>query len=428
MLWLALGSLLVTSIAAIGAKSLREFSRRELEEICRRRNSDLRFSEILRLYDRVAVGLEGLHVATTVVFVTAVVGATSIYAESTPQNWPVYATASGIAMAALFVMKTWIPWAVARLWAAPFLFRTWRMWRMTSYILAPLVFAAQLVDTLIHRLAGRTPKNRDDEELFEDEIRTIVSEGHREGYLEEDEREMIEGIMELDDADVAKVMTPRTEMVMLSVDLPWDEMVKAIVKVGHTRIPVFNDTRDDVVGVFYVKDILPIVAQGDNHAKPTVRELMREPTFVPETKHLDDLLETFQKSRNHMAIVLDEYGGVAGLVTIEDVLEEIVGEIVDEHDPEVDEGIHAVDDSTVDALGRVHLDELNERFGLGLPDDGDFDTIGGFVFSQLGHVPKNGEELEWGELKMTVLKASRRRVEKVRLEFTPQPQRRRETA
>jgi len=136
---------------------------------------------------------------------------------------------------------------------------------------------------------------------------------------------------------------------------------------------------------------------------------------VPETKRLDDLLEEFQQTRNHMALVLDEYGGVSGLVSIEDVLEEIVGDIVDEYDKEAEEEFRIIDDHTVEVLARVHLDEINERFDLEIPEDGDYDTIGGFVFSQLGHIPMVGEEVRWGKLRIEVTQASLRRIDKLQL-------------
>ena len=281
---------------------------------------------------------------------------------------------------------------------------------------------ARCLDAIMHRLAGR-PQVEQTEQLFEEEIRSIVSEGHREGLLEEDAREMIQGVMELSDVDVAKVMTPRTDVVMMSVDLSWEAIIRFVIGSAHTRIPVHGKTRDDIVGILYVKDLLPLMATDE--AKPALREVLRTPHYVPETKRLDDLLEEFQQTRNHMALVLDEYGGVSGLVSIEDVLEEIVGDIVDEYDQEAEEEFRVVDDHTVEVLARVHLDEINERFDLDIPEDGDYDTIGGFVFSQLGHIPMVGEEVQWGKLRIEVTQASLRRIDKVQLFL---PEMRRDTA
>ena len=316
----------------------------------------------------------------------------------------------------LLAVEIWLPWAVARLWAEWFLFYCWRVCRVLSLVLSPLVLAARFFDTLLHRLAGRQPE-RPTEESFEEEIRTIVTEGHREGLLEEDAREMIEGIIDLGDADVSEIMTPRTDMVSLPLDKTLGEALQFIVNVAHTRIPVYNKNRDDVVGILYAKDLLPKLAQHEPVEKTPLAEILREPYFVPETKRVDDLLQEFQRTRNHMAVVLDEYGGVSGVVTIEDVLEEIVGEIVDEYDEELVEGIKRIDDRTSEALARVHVDEINARLGLDLPEDGEFDTIGGYVFHELGHVPRVGEKLVRSGVRLTVLEATRRRIERVKIEM-----------
>ncbi|MEM9658506.1 MAG: hemolysin family protein, partial [Planctomycetota bacterium] len=266
------------------------------------------------------------------------------------------------------------------------------------------------------RLVGRTPEQVDEQDI-EEEIRTIVSEGHRGGVLEEDAREMIEGVIELGEADVAHIMTPRTDMHMVHVDLPWDELVADVIDAGHTRIPVFDATRDDIVGILYSKDLIPELATGDQASRTPVRQLVRKAVFVPQTKPVDDLLQMFQQMRTHIAIVLDEYGGVSGLVTIEDVLEEIVGEIIDEYDPEAVEEIDVVDEDVCEAMGRAHVDEINHRMRLHLPEDGDYETIAGFVFSELGRVPQSGETLVWQDaVHIKVLEASKRRIDRVRIE------------
>ena len=237
---------------------------------------------------------------------------------------------------------------------------------------------------------------------------------------------MIEGVIELGDLDVSEIMTPRTDMVCMTLALSWQEALDFVVEAGHTRIPVANKNLDDIVGLLYTKDLLPELAKGPDDPVRPWTALLRDPYFVPETKPIDVLLQEFQQTRNHMAVVLDEYGGVSGLVTMEDVLEEIVGEIVDEYDQDLVEGIRQLDDGLSEALGKVHIDEINERLGLDLPDDGDFDTIGGFVFSRLGHIPAVGEELLADNVRITVLEATRRRIERVKIEILDRP--RRETA
>lgn len=423
---LAVAALVVTCLAAIGARSLAEFSRRELEEICRRRKSPDTLGQILRRHDQVALAAETLQVIGTAAVIFA--GAFWSWTESHATqrlDWTLLALSIATGAILLLAAEVWIPWAVVRLWAAPFAYYTWPLWRLVSVLLAPLTLGARFVDTLMHRLAGRQPEVRD-EESFEDEIRTIVTEGHREGLLEEDAREMIEGVIELSDVAVSEIMAPRTDMVSIPFSLSWREMLQFVIKVGHTRIPVYEKNRDDIIGVLVTKDLLPELAKGPDEPPQPWTALLREPVFVPETKPIDVLLQEFQHARNHLAVVLDEYGGVAGLVTMEDVLEEIVGEIVDEYDKDLGEEIKHIGDGVAEARGKVHIDEINEQLALGLPDDGDFDTIGGFVFSELGHVPLVGEELVRANVRITVLEATSRRILRVRIEILDRP--RRETA
>ena len=417
MFWLALAGLLVACLAAIGARSLREFSPHELNEICRRRNNPDRLSQILRRRDRVALATETVRAMATAAFVGG--GAFWIWLRwqsADSPGWALLGPCLAAGAVALLAVEIWIPWSVVRLWAAPFLYHTWTVWLAASVLLAPLVLTARFVDAVMHRLAGRTPEIPD-EESFEDDIRTIVSEGHREGLLEEDAREMIEGVIELSDVHVSAIMTPRTDMVSMPMALTRKEAIQFVTEVSLTRIPVSDKNRDDIVGILHIKDLLPELAKESGETRCPWTSLLRDAFYVPETKPIDVLLQEFQRTRNHMAVVLDEYGGVSGLVTMEDVLEEIVGEIVDEYDKDLVDGIRELDDGLCEALGKIHIDEINERLDLRLPDDGDFDTIGGFVFSELGHVPVVGEELVRNNVRITVVEATRRRIERVRLEI-----------
>ena len=228
---------------------------------------------------------------------------------------------------------------------------------------------------------------------------------------------MIEGVIELGDASVSHIMTPRTDIHMIQLNTPWQEVIESVIKSGHTRVPVYDKSRDEIVGILYSKDLLPELAKSADQSPRPLAELLRKPLFVPETKPVDDLLNLFQKSRTHIAVVLDEFAGVSGLVTIEDVLEEIVGEIDDEYDQKTEDEIRKIDDDICEALGRAHVDEINSVMGFDLPEDEDFDTIGGFVFAEFGRVPAVGESITWQDtVRVTVLEASRRRVNRVRLE------------
>ena len=421
LFWTSLLALVATAVASLGTRALRNFSRHDLEEIARRRGQPERFSQMLRAHETIALGVEMLAILSTSLAIVA----GSWWAA---QHWEIasiknssgtwielFAISAGLGLV-LAVAATWLPWTASRLSAEGFLYHTWPLWKVLAVLASPLVWGAKLVDIALHRIAGRTPQHVD-EETIEEEILAIVTEGHRGGLLEEDAREMIEGVMELGDADVSEIMTPRTDMHMLAVDMPWDEIVSDVIEAGHTRIPVYDDNRDDIIGILYSKDLLPELATGAPSLRTPIRDLLRKPVFVPETKPIDDLLQMFQQLHTHIAIVLDEYGGVSGLVTIEDVLEEIVGEIVDEYDAEAEQEIQRLDEDTCEALGRTHVDVINETMKLELPDDGDFDTIAGFVFTELGRVPLVGDALIWQEqVRIEVLEASKRRIERVRIE------------
>jgi CBS domain containing-hemolysin-like protein len=417
LLWLCIFALLSACVTAIAARSLRSFSRSELEDICQSRQNPERFADILRHHERVALGVEMF----VMIFVGLALSAGMLwswqtFAAAATQPWLTFAIAAIVLGQLAAITTVWLPWSIARIGASKFLYSTWPLWNVVGKLAEPLVLAARGVDALLHRVAGRAPQEAN-EDSIEEEIRTIVSEGHREGLLEEEAREMIEGVIELGDANVSHIMTPRTDINMIQVDTPWDEVVEAVIESGHTRVPVYGSSRDEIVGILYSKDLLPELAKPAGQSPRSLAELVRKPLFVPETKPVDDLLNLFQKSRTHIAVVLDEYGGVSGLVTIEDALEEIVGEIDDEYDQKSEAQIRKIDDDTCEALGRTHVDEINAVMAFDLPENEDFDTIGGFVFAEFGRVPAVGESITWQDaVRVTVLEASRRRVNRVRLE------------
>ena len=201
-------------------------------------------------------------------------------------------------------------------------------------------------------------------------------------------------------------------------DLTLEEARQQLIESGHSRIPVIGDSTDDVLGILYAKDLLKALAPTrSGQAIPVLRDIIREPVFVPITTAIPSLLELMKREKVHIAIVHDEYGGVAGLVTMEDILEEIVGEIADEYDEEqVGDEIHELDEKSVEVSARVRLDELNRRFDFGLPEDGEFDTIGGFVFAQKGSMPSAGESFGWQKLLFTIINADARMVKRLRID------------
>jgi len=245
-----------------------------------------------------------------------------------------------------------------------------------------------------------------------EEIRVAIEDGAVEGALEAEEKQMIEGILKFRDVDVAEIMTPRTEIESLEADMPLHEALGALTGFRHSRIPVYEDTLDNVVGVVHVRDLM--ATEGDASATQRLRDVMREPFFIPETNTVGPLLHEFQRQHVQIGIVLDEYGGVTGVVTVEDIMEEIVGEIQDEYDEEDHENrVRVRSSGGIELDARVRIDEANERFGLNIPQDEDYDTVGGFVAHLFGRVPEQAEERRVNGLLVRVLQSDQRRVRRV---------------
>ncbi len=256
---------------------------------------------------------------------------------------------------------------------------------------------------------GEDPTGRDD-------IVGFLNECRQRNLLDADEYTMLLGALEVSQTHVREIMVPRSHMVVLPQDEPVDELVKIIVESGHSRFPVIGDDRDEVVGILLAKDLLrQVTASG---ARFSIDELLRPAVFIPESKRLNTLLAEFRQTRQHMAIVVDEYGGVAGLATIEDVLEQIVGEIGDEHDPEEAEYIQAQDDGRYTVLGLTRIEDFNEYFGASFSDE-EYETVGGIIMHELGRLPRRGESLTVEGFKFRVLRGDRRRIQA--LEVIPEP-------
>ncbi len=256
------------------------------------------------------------------------------------------------------------------------------------------------------------------QEDLEEEVIAAVNDGELAGIVNGGQRDMIERVFDFVRTDVADIFTPRTEMRSLEVDADLSEAILLALEWGHSRLPVYENTRDNIVGIFYVRDALKFWQE---EKKPTLRELLRKPLFVPETKNVVELLQQLQRTHTQIAIVLDEYGGTAGLVTIEDVLEEIVGEIQDEYDHEEGTDLLKVTEAGhILADGQIHVSDINKALEEDLiPEDDDYETIGGFVLDNLGHIPRTGEEFHYQQLRVKVISADERRVRRVEIVRAP---------
>ena len=283
------------------------------------------------------------------------------------------------------------------------------VYRVFLVLLWPrVVVFAPLISRRVRRGAGEPASAAD--EASEEEIEAFIDVGTREGILEPEERDLVRGIVDFGDTQVKSVMTPRIDMVCAPFESELEELAQLFVESGYSRLPLYRDSIDHVVGVLHIRDLLAALR---SQPAPELASLLQEPLFVPESKRLDLLLKELQARRQQMAIVVDEYGGTAGLVTVEDLLEEIVGEIGDEHDESEPEN-QSLPDGSLLLDGRAHVETLDEHFDLAL-DEAPFETVGGLVSSQLGYVPKAGEVLEFRGLRFEIEKADERRVLSLRV-------------
>ena len=285
-----------------------------------------------------------------------------------------------------------------------------RLVAAATWVMRPVVFVLTAVTRLILRILGGRAQVRGPF-VTEEELKMLVSVGEEEGVLEEEEREMIHGIFEMGDMRVREVMVPRTDLVAIEVNEPVEKAVELVTKHGHTRIPVYEGGLDHIIGVLYAKDLLRAVVRGE---QKTLRDIARKPYFTPESNKVQDVLRDLRKNRVHMAIVVDEYGGTAGAVTIEDIIEEIVGPIQDEYDVGEEDEIQFVSPNEVVLDGRVSVDDVNELLKLNIAAD-DYDTIGGYVLNQLGAAPKVGATLKLGNAELRVEAVQGTRIKKVRI-------------
>ena len=269
----------------------------------------------------------------------------------------------------------------------------------------------------LERLRARMSGEPQDREQLLEDMREAASRG----LVDADSLEMIEGVLEVSDLHARDIMVPRSQMTVLERDADPESLVPVVVESGHSRFPVIGEDRDEVVGILLAKDLLRYYAEGgpaEGHPRSQknfdIREVLRPAVFVPESKRLNVLLKEFRKNRHHMAIVVDEYGGVAGLVTIEDVIEQIVGDIADEYDVEEDLPIRREGERQYAVKALTRIDEFNDYFGTELSDE-EFDTIGGLVANAFGKLPRRGETVRIGELEFRVLRADRRRIDLLRV-------------
>ena len=282
----------------------------------------------------------------------------------------------------------------------------------------PFVKVLSLSVNAILRLIGIDP-NSEPEEVTEEEIRMMVDVGGEKGVIEDTQKEMINNIFEFDDIDAGDIMTHRTDVSAVEINDPIQDVVEIAEKEGYSRIPVYEESLDKIIGIVYIKDLIGYIGSSVPKQE-NLRKIMREPYFVPESMKCGMLFQEMTARRVQMAVVVDEYGGTAGIVTLEDLLESIVGNIQDEYDNE-EEDFSVIDETTFTVDGTTPIDEVNEYVGVNLPED-EYDTIGGFVISLLGYLPNDGEmnELDYKNLHFTILNLEDKRIGKLKVEILPE--------
>lgn len=423
----------LTLIGGLGVHVLTHFNGKRLEAYCRLRRRPDRYGEILDENERSA------DAAQYLLLFGLVVGSLAAGAWLTARVWLTASrnaeigdgqllgeagvvTILGWVVSWLFLLTLaglWLPRVVVHYSSSLFLYHSWPLWRILAILTRPFAGLGEVFSWLGHRLSDEPDGDDLDEEVLEDEIRTMVVTGQREGVFSDGIPEMIQGVMDLDEADVEEIMTPRSLVDAVNVDEPWHKVMKIVADCGRTRIPVYRGTLDNIVGILYVKDLLSALAnEAFQPNADTLESILRKPWFIPSGKPVDQLLRVFLHNRNHMAIVVDEYQQFIGVATIEDALEEIVGEISDELDVDEDSDI-VYDEEThqIEAEGKVPIESLSKLLGVELPESDDYDTVGGLVIHRLSQIPDEGTVVELESVRITVLRATRRMVQRVRLEL-----------
>ena len=295
---------------------------------------------------------------------------------------------------------------------------SWYLIRLVSLLNPIITWWVNGVSETARRLTGANLKDSEGVNTVEEQLLRSIEHSQREGGIPAEAAEMLENVVDLSDTDVGEIMTPRTDIEGIEITNDLKEIRTFVLESGRSRIPVFEENLDQIIGILYVKDMIEFLGADTNGFE--LKDILRKPIVVPDTKSVQELLADFQTSEVHMAVVIDEYGGTAGLVTIEDVLEEIVGEIRDEHDDaEADEPeFIRMSNHLIEVDGRYNLDDFNDELGVTLPEDEEYDTIAGFILATIGHVPLRGECVETHGMKFTAIQVSETQIIRLSIDFS----------
>ncbi|HTW93220.1 MAG TPA: hemolysin family protein [Tepidisphaeraceae bacterium] len=410
-LYLGLAGLILASAASLFLSTityaLRDFSRSRLAEYLGQHNGD-------RWFELLTERTDELIVASAVYRQIANLGIwVAIFATMETQPvWTRYVVSILLATAITLFVSVSLPHAIAKYAAETVIGGSAAFVNLLRVSLIPVTRMTAALDATVRRLLGI--ENNAEQEEIQKEILSAVEEGEKEGVVDEQERELIENVIEFRDTAVLHIMTARPEIAAIDARASLAEIRAAFEGSGHSRLPIFEGSLDKIIGIIHARDLIKVA--GIPAENFDLRSALRPATFVPETKPLRLLLNDFRQQKNQIAIVLDEYGGVSGLVTIEDILEELVGEISDEHEPPEPPAFKRLNDSAAEADARLPIAEVNRQLHLDLPEDAGVESIGGYVTTTLGRVPAKGTVCEIDGLRFTVLEAEPQRIDRLRLE------------
>ena len=407
-LWVVVLATIGSGFFSLLSFSLRSLSRSKLEEAFTGGRGRVRLVRLDAMLESLRLGCTLCRTIASLVLVAGMIELIQ------PAAWwgivgAIAASAGLLAVFGVAIPHAWATHAAEKIVAA-----TYPVLVVLRIVLAPLTIIMRAFDVPIRRLAGLEDESDQPGDEAKNEILLAASNGAAEGSVDRSEVEMIESVMEFRTTDAAEIMTPRTDMFALAEETPLGQAAQEIHDAGFSRAPIYQNSLDNITGMLYAKDLLAHASK--EPGQTSLAEIARPCFFVPETITLDDLLREFKARKVHLAVVLDEYGGTAGLVSIEDVLEEIVGDISDEYDQARDEQVRRINETTVEVDGRLRIDELNDLLDIELPEDEDYDTVAGYAAAVLGYIPSADETFDAPQANFTVLEADPRRIVKLRVE------------
>ena len=412
VIWLILAACLLGCYFAACQSALKSYSRRRLTEMLEDRGKPGLAERLIERHGALLLMTGVMRIAFAIVIAFGVLYEVQ-KANPVATLWAAYALAFVISALLLSVFLVAIPVSWSRYSRESLIGFSAPLLLMLVAVFTPISAGLHLLDPLVRRISGVDLTNGEDNDISE-EVLSAIEQHDTQEEIGEIQRDMLERIIELNDRTAGEIMTPRTDVEGIEVDAGLMDVRKAVLEFGHSRIPVYEESMDQIVGVLYVRDLVRFVGSDEDFH---LRQLLREPFLIPESKPVLDLLAEFKQLKVHMAIVLDEYGGTAGLVTIEDLLEEIVGEIQDEYeDDEVEPTITDVSEGVWEIDARVEIPYLEDHLDIELPEDRDYDTVGGLVIASLGRIPEAGEAFDIEDHRVTVTDAERTKVLKVRIE------------